>query len=92
MKKTKRIHKMWKMHQQLPIAIRKKISLPFGKWQYLYTNKKGQISCIKLQGEIYGERVWEIFCLKGDLFRDVYRFTTIELAEEKIKKYLEKSK
>jgi len=48
----------------------------FGQYQYIYTDKKGEISLVKLW-DIFGKVwFWEIYCLKGNLFDDVIRFST----------------
>ena len=61
----------------------------FGKYQYLYSSKKGKISLIKLINYFRdGEDLWEIYCLIGDLFEDVDRFKTKKKAVVEIKKYL----
>ncbi|MCK4686588.1 MAG: hypothetical protein KAT66_00500 [Candidatus Lokiarchaeota archaeon] len=64
------------------------IELPriFGKYQYIYSSKKGKISLIKLEN--YGgmkNNFWEIYCLGGDLINDIERFDTKEEAEKRIK-------
>ena len=47
----------------------------FGQYQYIYTDKKREISLVKLSD--FGKKwFWEIYCLKGNLFDDVIRFGT----------------
>lgn len=54
----------------------------FGKWQYIYTSKKGKISLIQLLDyHRIGEHQWEIFCMDDEKtnelkksFSDVERF------------------
>lgn len=61
----------------------------FGKYQYIYTSKKGKVSLIKLINYFRdGKDLWEIYCLEGDLFDDVERFDTKKEAVITIKKYL----
>ena len=83
MKVQKIIHKMWKAYQDYPII--RKLNLPcdFGKYQYIYSSKKGKISLVKFRGA-FGWR-WEI-CgggLQGD-----EGFKTKKNAVIKIKKLL----
>jgi len=48
----------------------------FGQYQYIYTEKKAEISLVKLW-DLFGKKwFWEINCLKGNLFDDVIRFST----------------
>ena len=48
----------------------------FGQFQYIYTDKKREISLVKLW-DMFGKKwFWEIYCLKGKLFDDVIRFPT----------------
>lgn len=64
-----------------------------GQWQYLYSNDKGQISCVQLYGYPLGEGLdnwdsfqWELYQQKGKqrLIEDVERFDTKEEAEKRI--------
>ena len=57
-----------------------------GRWQYIYSSKKGKISLIKLIG--VGSERWEIYSLEGDLFEDTERFKSKKEAEQKILKLL----
>jgi hypothetical protein len=61
----------------------------FGKWQYIFSSEKGEVSLIELLN-YFGDGVdlWEIYCLKGNLFEDVERFPTKKEAEETISKLL----
>jgi hypothetical protein len=61
----------------------------FGKYQYIYTTNKGEISLVLLK-DYYkkGENIWEIYCLKGNLFSDTERFSTKKDAEQRIFKLL----
>jgi hypothetical protein len=64
-------------------------SCPFGKYQYILESSKGMISLIELPNYSKdGETWWEIYCLNGNLFEDVERFTTKELAIATAKEYL----
>jgi len=64
----------------------------FGKWQYLYSSKKGLISCVFLTDPFEKNGYWEIFCLEGNLFEDVERFATKKQAREKALEYLQEVK
>jgi hypothetical protein len=64
-----------------------------GKWQYIYTNSKGWISLIKIPESLTTRKgtprhLWEIHCLKGNLFKDVERFYTRREAESRIENRL----
>jgi hypothetical protein len=65
------------------------IPLIFGKYQFIYSSKKGKISLILLKKYFCGIDTWEIYCLKGDLFEDVERFDTKEEAEKRIREILD---
>ena len=70
----------------------KEMELPalVDRWQYIYSSPKGRISLIKLLNYFRdGEDLWEIFCLEGDLFDDVERFSTKKKATQRIKGLLE---
>jgi len=61
-----------------------------GDSQYIYTSDKGEISLINLTDHYgAGEHMWEIYCLKGNLFDDVRRFESKEEAEVMCKGYLD---
>ena len=56
-----------------------------GKWQYIYSNKKEQISLIKIINHYHNNRdVWEIHNTKGDLFEDIEIFKSKKEAEKRI--------
>ena len=57
------------------------------KWQYIYSNKLGEISLVQFTTWMY-PNPWEIYCLRGNLFDDVMRFCSKKQAEKTIKKYL----
>ncbi len=60
-----------------------------GKYQYLYSSDKGEISLVELLSYFKeGEDLWEIYCLQGKLFEDVERFETKEEAEKRIQELL----
>ncbi len=58
MKIQRIIHKMWKAHKDNPVIEKMGLSNVFGKYQYIYSSKKGKISLIKLRGA-FGWR-WEM--------------------------------
>ena len=61
----------------------------FGKYQYIYSSKKGEISLIRLKDYLRkSHNFWEIYSLKGNLFEDVERFGTKEEAEKRINEVL----
>lgn len=73
---------------------RKKYFPPFGKWQYLYKNSKGEIISLINTKTLFNiglsgrGRIWEIYCMKGKLFAGILRFATKKEAEETICNYL----
>lgn len=71
-------------------ALKEGLDVPqlFGHCQWIYSSKKGVISLIHVN--ILSERnfVFEIYCLKGELFEGIERFSTKEKAEESIRNYL----
>jgi len=82
MKIEKKIHNRWKNIIKI-----KGVAPLIGKYQYIYSNDKGQeISLIDFRIK----NCWEIYCLKGDLFIDNYEFKTKKEAEEKIINLLSK--
>lgn len=94
----RRIHKGWiewkNIHDELPEdSFMKKRSL-FGKYQYIYSSSKGEISLIKLNETVMGKSplmrgdYWEILCFKGNLSIDNERFKTKKQAEQRIKELL----
>jgi len=61
-----------------------------GKWQYVYTSKRGKISLIELKSYYReGKDFWEIWCVEGELFDGAERFESKLIAEERIKELLE---
>lgn len=90
----KRIHKGWKEYQNIKkIKPDFKLKNIFGKYQYIYSDGKSEISLVYLDyGDIYDNPFWEIFCIKGDLFIDVIRFKTQEEADETIRLMLKGGK
>ena len=58
-----------------------------GKYQYLYSNGKNEISLISLPNYFHkGETLWEIYC--PELFEGVQRFPSRASAVKTIKKIL----
>ena len=91
MKIERKIHHIWKEAIRLKKP-HENIILPItiGKWNYIYTSNKGQISLINLLDYFpHNKYIWEIYSLKGNLFEDVEKFTTKKEAELKIKQLLE---
>ena len=61
----------------------------FGKYQHIFSSKKGKISLVLLKDYLFdGNEFWEIYCLEGNLFEDTERFDTKEKAVEKIREIL----
>lgn len=63
----------------------------FGKFQYIYTSEKGQISLVLLKNYdfISNKDLWEIYELSDNkLFEDVERFRTKAQAEKRIRELL----
>lgn len=92
MKIARRIHKGWMEFEMAKKSLPKAgLRQLFGKYQYIYSSddEKNVISLIKLI-DYWGDGVdlWEIYCLRGDLFEDVYRFTSMKEAEIEIDRYL----
>ena len=61
-----------------------KITQLFGKWQYVYTQRKFIISLVKLKDYFSKKWYWEICCIKGELFEDIERYATKKEAEERV--------
>lgn len=85
MKREKRIHQGYKEWEAVPIHNRTGImSNPiFDKWQYIFSDDKGnEISMIHFL-RLYDEAPWEIYQIKGEkqLFEDVERYKTRFTAE-----------
>lgn len=95
-KKTKRIHQIWKEYEAMPEEFKKdkKIHQLTGKWQYIYETEKGEISLVELFGHVFSNfsdwttPMFEIYSLKGDLFEDCERFPKFEEAEKTIEQIL----
>ena len=68
----------------------RKLSELMGKYQYIYSSEKGQISLVFFKDYFrQGDNFWEIYCIDNSkLFKDVERFDTKKEAEKAIKKYL----
>lgn len=61
----------------------------FGKYQYIFSSKKGEISCIELKDYFMdGKDLWEIYCIRGDLFEDIERFDTFLEAKKRCQELL----
>ena len=85
MKIEKRVHRVWEKMSR--IQMRSQI---LGKWQYIYSSEKGEISLVKFMNYFReGDKFWEIYCLEGKLFEDCERFDTKKDAEKRIKELLE---
>lgn len=86
MKQIRKIHRGYKEWEDSQVPFRQ----IFGKWHYIYSSDKGEISLIQLPNYFMdGKTIWEIYSLEGDLFEGVERFTTKREAEVQIKKYLD---
>ena len=82
----------------MPDHVKKKLKFPCltGKWQYIYSDDKAEISLVELYGHNFAEPndyntpMWEIMQIEGkkSLFEDVERYPTKEKAEERIKELL----
>lgn len=97
MKVTKREHRIYKEYQAIPAKFQSTLPKLVGQWQYLYESDDGkkEISLVELFGHIFTDindrttPMWEIMSLEGELFDDVERYKTKELAEVRIKELLE---
>lgn len=93
MEVERKIHHAWEEWQKIPLKIKKKFLCGVdgytGKYHYIYTSEKGQISLVKLRMGFGSSWMWEILCFKKNLFEDVERFTTKKEAEKRIKELLE---
>ncbi len=78
---------MHKMYKECKDAT---ISQLVGRWQYVYSSEKGEISLIKLVNYFRdGVDLWEIYEIGGSNFlKDVERFNTKKGAERRIKELL----
>jgi len=94
----RKIHKGWQEWDSAKIekSLKKKfphLVCPFGKFQYVYSTKKGKISLIKLNKYTSDKKdLWEIYCLEGNLFDDIMRFGRKKDAEEMIFKIFRRRK
>ena len=84
MKVKKRMHKMYKECKDATI------SQLVGRWQYVYSSEKGEISLIKLVNYFRdGVDLWEIYGIgSSNPLKDVERFNTKKGAERRIKELL----
>jgi len=63
--------------------------LGLGRYQYIFSSKKGKISMIALPNYNFdGKTVYEIYCLEGNLFEDVEQYDSRKKAVERIKELL----
>jgi len=86
LKVEKRIHEVWKEVNESRSGLRQVV----GKYQYVYTSKKDQISLIELPDYFRdGKDLWEIYSLKGDAIEDTERFNSKEDADKRIKEILD---
>jgi len=62
----------------------------FGKYHRIFYSDKGEISLVQIKNYFVGSyKFWEIYCLKGNFFKDTERFDTKKEAVNKIRSYLE---
>jgi len=64
------------------MKVSKEFNIATGVMLYRYENKRGIIS-LSPPTEITRSQ-WEIYCLEGDLFKDIESFTTKDAAERRI--------
>jgi hypothetical protein len=85
----RRIHKGWEEFEKAKTKI-PTLSNHFGKYQYIYSSDKGEISLVFLPNYFRdGVNFWEICCLSGPkLFIDVERFYSKKQAEKRIRRLL----
>lgn len=88
MEVEKVIHKGFDEWASLPSEKKKLIPNFFGRYQYLYKTKKGEIDLIFLRNMAYNIEMWEIYS-KDTLFKGVERFKTKKEAEKRIRELLE---
>lgn len=94
MEVERRIHNGWEEWEKIPLKTKEKFSWGVDGWvkkyQYIYTKDKNKISLVKLKvGLMTSDSwMWEIYCLEGNLFEDVRRFTTKKQASDEIKELL----
>lgn len=91
-KVVKRIHKGYEEFIKVKEKFKElKLRQLFGKYQYIFSSKKGEISLIELKGYdfVTEKDLWEIYELSNNrLFEDVKRFKTKEEAVKRIKELL----
>lgn len=84
------IHKGWKEYEKAMANITQtgfKLTRRFGKYQYIMTSDKGEISIIKIKN--FKNWNWEIFAFKNNnLFSDTQSFSTKKKAFFVARKYL----
>ncbi|MGD1838459.1 MAG: hypothetical protein ACPKPY_10435 [Nitrososphaeraceae archaeon] len=86
----KRIHPIWTDFSQADLKSYIQHGPAIGKYQYILTSKKGQISIAELPDQSKnGITFWELYCLDGDLFEDKQRLHSYKEAEQTARKYLE---
>ena len=86
----KRIHLIWTDFSQAEIKTYIQHGQAISKYQYLLTSKKGRISIAELPDQSRDGAVrWEIYCLDGDLFKNILRLSSYRQAEQVARKYLE---
>ena len=80
----KRIHSGWEDPEKLKYVNNDPI---FEKYQYIYSHDDSKISLVQFTPRMYGGCCWEIYQIEGkqQLFEDVERYGSKELAEERIK-------
>jgi hypothetical protein len=89
----KTIHGAWKEFEEITKKNKyrwKYTPLGIGKYQYIFSSRKGMISLIKLKDYILGTNavLWEIYCLKGNLFESTEGFNEREDAINRIRQLL----
>ena len=86
---TKREHHIWSDWQKIKDQVNTHPSSIVGQYQYLIESDKGIISIVELPNYFMdGVDLWEIYCIKGDLFEDIQRFSSYDEALAEAKKYL----
>ncbi len=91
MEVEKRIHSVWNEWNSMSQDLKDKLLIlgnMFGKHQYIYSSSKGRISLVHMVTGLSDTKVWEIYCLSGDLFEDVERFKTKKNAVKRIRELM----
>lgn len=91
MKVQKLIHKKWKEANEINKDKETSLHLDsvIGKYQYIYSGKKGTISLIELTNFFQDNvTLWEIYSTKGDLIDVIERFDSKKEAEIRIAQIL----